>query len=393
MPLHDPSLAFVPYPDVAVARAATGPLSDLSFGVKDIYDVAGYPTGSGSPHLLAMSGIKTHTAPAVQTLLDAGARFIGKTVTDEFAFSMNGKNAHFGAPINGAAKDRVTGGSSCGSASAVSSGACDFAIGSDTGGSVRAPASHCNLFGIRVTHGRVPLGGALELAPSFDAFGWFARDAHTFSAVGEVLLHADPAPLPKTIRLLWPQDVWSLVEVPARPALEATARKVSATIGEALPIAQVALEDWDAMYWGFRYVQGREAWLSHGPVIERYAPPLGPGVAERFAWSRTVTDQQVGAARAFRARFREKLKSLLGDDGVLLMPTLPDVAPLRTTSDDSLEAYRNKALCMLCIASLAGVPQVSMPLASRDGVPLGISLVGPAGADRSLIALAHAAAR
>ena len=96
-----------------------------------------------------MSGIKTTTAPTVQRLLDAGARFVGKTITDELAFSMNGQNAHFGSPVNGAAPDRISGGSSSGSASAVSNQLCDFALGSDTGGSVRAPASHCALVGLQ----------------------------------------------------------------------------------------------------------------------------------------------------------------------------------------------------------------------------------------------------
>lgn len=157
MPLHDPAHAFVPYPDVPVRHAGSGPLSGLYFGVKDLFDIAGYPTGGGNPLLLALSGIKTQTAPTVQKLLDAGAALAGKTVTDELAFSMNGNNAHFGAPINGSAPARITGGSSSGSASAVSNRLCDFALGTDTGGSVRAPASHCGLYGIRPTHGRVSL--------------------------------------------------------------------------------------------------------------------------------------------------------------------------------------------------------------------------------------------
>ena len=114
---RDDSRAFMPYPDAAVPHAADGPLAGLSFAVKDLYDVAGYPTSGGQPFVLAMSGIKTTTAPTVQRLLDAGARFAGKTVTDELAFSMNGQNAHFGAPVNGAAPERISGGSSSGSAS------------------------------------------------------------------------------------------------------------------------------------------------------------------------------------------------------------------------------------------------------------------------------------
>ncbi len=155
--LRDAARAFMPYPDAPVAHATSGPLAGLAFAVKDLFDVAGYPTSGGQPFVLAMSGIKTTTAPTVQRLLDAGARFVGKTITDELAFSMNGQNAHFGSPVNGAAPDRISGGSSSGSASAVSNGLCDFALGSDTGGSVRAPANHCGLVGLRPTHGRISL--------------------------------------------------------------------------------------------------------------------------------------------------------------------------------------------------------------------------------------------
>ncbi|WP_426391446.1 amidase [Variovorax sp. R-27] len=388
MPLQDPAHAFVPYPDAPVPRAATGPLADLSFAAKDLFDVTGYPTGGGNPIVLAMSGIKTRTAPTVQKLLDAGARFAGKTVTDELAFSMNGNNAHFGAPINGGAPTRITGGSSSGSASAVSSNLCDFALGTDTGGSVRAPANHCGLYGLRPTHGRVSLEGALDLAPSFDTCGWFARDIGTFARVADVLLGADAAALPERVRLLRPDDVWALAVPAAIEALKGAADRVQGLLGAAKGTT-VALESFDTMYWNFRYLQSREAWLTDGPLIERYAPPLGPGVAERFAWSREVTDAQVAAGRTFRTAFREHLAALLGTDGVLLMPTMPDIAPLRSDSEAALEDYRNRAIRMLCIAGLAGFPQLSMPLASRDGAPLGISLLGPAGSDRSLVALAQ----
>ncbi len=388
MPLHDPAHAFVPYPDAPVPHAATGPLSGLSFGVKDLFDVAGHPTGGGSPIVLAMSGIKARTAPTVQKLLDAGAAFAGKTVTDELAFSMNGDNAHFGAPINGAVPGRISGGSSSGSASAVSNGLCDFALGTDTGGSVRAPANHCGLVGLRPTHGRVSLEGALDLAPSLDTCGWFARDIGTFARVAGVLLGVDPAPLPATPRLLRPTDVWALATPEAADALQPALAQVEAAFGTATPM-QAALDGFDAMYWHFRHIQGREAWMTDGPLIERYAPPLGPGVKERFAFSRAVTDAQVAEAQAFRTRFRAHLSALLGSDGVLVMPTMPDIAPLRSDPDTALEDYRNRSIRLLCLAGLAGFPQLSLPLAQRDGAPLGLSLLGPAGSDRSLIALAE----
>jgi amidase len=131
---QDQFQAFMPYPPCTVAHAAQGVLKGLTFGVKDLFDVAGYPTSAGQPHMLAMSGIKQNTAPFVQRFLDAGAQCVGKTVTDELAFSLNGQNAHFGAPLNGADPQRLSGGSSSGSASAVANELCDFALGTDTGG-------------------------------------------------------------------------------------------------------------------------------------------------------------------------------------------------------------------------------------------------------------------
>jgi len=393
MPLHDPAHAFVPYPDVPVPHAGTGPLSGLRFGVKDLFDVAGYPTGGGNPIVLALSGLKTRTAPTVQRLLDAGAAFAGKTVTDELAFSMNGNNAHFGAPINGAAPERITGGSSSGSASAVSSRLVDFALGTDTGGSVRAPASHCGLYGLRPSHGRISLAGALDLAPSFDTCGFFARDALTFSRVAEVLLGEDRVALPARPRLLQPTDLWAFAQEAAVAAVQPVLARAEALWGAAAACS-VVLDSFEAMYWNFRYIQGREAWMTDGPLIERYAPPLGPGVAERFAWSRQVTDAQVAQAESFRRRFQTHMQALLGQDGVLLLPTMPDVAPLRREPESALEDYRNRAIHMLCVAGLGGLPQVSLPLArqTQADAPLGVSLIGPVGSDASLIRLGVALA-
>ncbi|MFD0668828.1 amidase [Ramlibacter sp. MAHUQ-53] len=386
--LHDPARAFMPYPAAPVPHAATGPLAGLSFGVKDLFHVAGYPTSGGQPLMLALLGVQARTAPTVQALLDAGARFAGKTITDELAFSMNGQNAHFGSPVNGAAPDRIAGGSSSGSAAAVSHGLCDFALGTDTGGSVRAPASHCGLVGLRPTHGRVSLAGALDLAPSLDTCGWFARDVPTFARVADVLLGADAKPLPARVRLLAPTDLWAQPTAAALDAFAPARARVEAALGPAAP-AQVVLEGFDAMYWNFRYLQGHEAWKVDGGFLARFQPPLGPGVAQRFEWSAQVTDAQAATARAFRDRFRAHLADLLGEDGVLVLPTMPDIAPLASEPEAALEDYRNRAIRLLCVAGLAGFPQLSLPLASRAGAPLGLSLLGPAGSDRSLVALAE----
>jgi amidase len=386
--LDDPAHAFVPYPPVPVPHAPTGPLAGLSLGVKDLFDVAGYPTGGGNPLVLAMSGVRREHAPAVQALLDAGARFVGKTHTDELAFSMNGKNAHFGTPRNGGAPDRIPGGSSSGSASAVSNRLCDIALGTDTGGSVRAPASHCGLYGLRPTHGRISLARTMDLSPSFDTCGFFARDASTFARAASVLLGADPSPLPASPRLLCPADAWALIEPAPAAALSVALERVEAVLGAATA-CRLPEPGLDEAYTHYRVIQGREAWAVDGGFIERYAPPLGPGVKERFEWARALGDDEVARGIAFRERFRAAMHALLGDDGVLVVPTMPDIAPLLTTSEASLDTYRQVALRLLCVAGLAGLPQLSLPLARRDGAPLGLSLIGPAGADRSLVAIAE----
>jgi amidase len=389
MPLvNDIAHAFLPYPDVTVPHAKAGPLKGLSFGVKDLFDVAGYPTGGGQPFVLAMSGIKNRTAPAVQQLLDAGARFVGKTVTDELAFSMNGNNAHFGAPLNGAAPGRIAGGSSSGSASAVSNNLCDFALGSDTGGSVRAPANHCGLYGIRPTHGRISLAGVLGLSPSLDTCGYFARDMETFARVSAVLLGEDAVGLPPTIRLLKPLDIWSMLDAEVAAAQAAPLALVEAALGKAAE-TRVMLDDTQAAYWCLRRIQGYEAWRVHGPLIERFCPPLGPGIAERFAWSRGVTDAQHADATVYRERFTQQLAEVLGSDGVLVMPTVADIAPQTTDGGEKMEIYRNRSIQMLCLAGLSGFVQISMPMGQRLGAPLGLSLLGPAGSDMALVRLAQ----
>ena len=386
MPVN-PALAFMHYPEVAVAHAPTGRLAELDFAVKDLFDVAGYPTSAGSPIVLARSGIKTLHAPVVQRLLDAGANFVGKTITDEFAFSLNGRNAHFGAPRNGAAPQRITGGSSSGSASAVSNGLCHFAIGTDTGGSIRAPASHCGLFGMRPTHARISLDGCFDLAPSFDTCGFFAPDAKCFSRVADVLLGADLHAYLVRPRLLYATDAFALLGDTLRMALAPALGKVERVLGDASHVV-VGQPSFDALHWALRYLQGREVWQVHGRLIEDCQPPLGPGVAERFAWAREITDPQVAASEVVRKQFRNFLAALLGTDGVLLLPTVHDVAPLCSESNETLENYRYAAVRLLCLASLAGLPQVTLPLATHLQAPLGLSLIGPAGSDRALVRLA-----
>jgi amidase len=326
----------------------------------------------------------TASAPCVQRLLDAGARFVGKTHTAELAFSLDGRNSRLGTPRNPAAPGRVPGGSSSGSAAAVAAGLADTALGSDTGGSVRGPASMCGLVGLRPTHGRIDIAGTMPLAPSLDTVGWFTREIGLFSRVGAVLLGDDRAG-PALRRIVVADDAFAaLMSSAEAEALVPAVGKAKAAAAE-VGAATVAAEGLDAWTPVFRTLQGYEAWQAHGAWITARQPALMPAVRDRFLAASRVTADEYKAAAAKRAAIRERVTGLVGDDGMILLPTLPTVAPSTDDTEAAFEAFRARALSILCIAGLAGLPQITLPLATVAGCPLGLSLIGPAGRDRALI--------
>src|SRR6266403_4349003 len=227
----DMTSPFVPGPVLRIAGAPTGPLAGLAFAAKDLFDVAGHPTGGGNPDWAKQNPVPSRHAWAVQRLLDAGATLIGKTVTDEVSLGILGENPFDGTPMNPRAPGHVPGGSSSGSAAAVAAGLCDTALGTDTGGSVRVPASFCGLYGIRPTHGRLDLAGMMAQAPSSDTTGWFARDAKTFTRVSEVLL-GEPIPASLPTRLVVAVDAFGFADAETAAALGPMVRKLSALVKE-----------------------------------------------------------------------------------------------------------------------------------------------------------------
>lgn len=379
--------AFCRHTHVAVEGAATGPLRGTIFGIKDLYHIAGHRTGFGNPTWLETHAPAERTAVAVQRLLDAGARMVGKTQTDELAYSLNGENRHYGTPINPNAPGRIPGGSSSGSASAVAGGLVDFALGSDTGGSVRVPASYCGVIGMRVTHGAVPLDGAIPFAPSFDTVGWFARDAALFERVGRVLL-ADSVPARNPKRLLVAADAFEHADAAAASALSAAVTRVSALLGSAEPV-RLSDKGLDAWMNDFRIIQAFEIWAAHRDWVSGLHPDFGAGIGERFAWASTVTAADTAAATARRTQIGRRMDELLAGDAVLVVPTTCGVAPLRGTATKDLEIWRNRCLGLLCIAGHAGLPQISLPLATMDGCPVGLSLLAARGNDTLLLELAR----
>ncbi|TIO05946.1 amidase [Mesorhizobium sp.] len=382
-----PLNAFLDLDQIPVANAQSGPLAGLRLAVKDIYDVAGYRTGCGNPQKYQEASPAAATAPAIQALLDSGARFVGKTQTDELAFSLMGLNAHFPSPVNPAAPDRITGGSSSGSAAAVAGGLADIATGSDTGGSIRAPASFCGLIGLRVTHGRISLDGTMPLAPSLDTFGWFARDMTTYDKVGAVLL-GDDLHRHELRRALTLGALDGLVLGPQEADdYRGMVRHVSSVMGTPRT-AEPLSHSTDDLYWCFRKLQGYEAWQSHGAWISQSDRMLGPGVKERFEHGAAIDAATARYETERRDAFRIELAERLGEDGVLVFPTVPGAAPLKADSFDDLQTYRERALRLLCLSGLSGFPQITLPLGQVDGAPFGLSLLGPKNSDQQLMALA-----
>jgi len=377
--------AFCRHTHAAAKGSGTGPLSGLTFGVKDIYDIAGHKTGFGSPDWLATHEAAAKTAPLVTALLAAGADMVGKTQTDELTYSLNGENAHYGTPVNVNAPGRIPGGSSSGSAAAVAGKLVDFAVGSDTGGSVRAPASFCGIYGIRPTHGRVSLEGACALAKSFDTAGWFARDALLLERVGRVLLgDADAA---KQGAAFLADDAFVLLDSAAVAALQPALEKIKAVTGP-LQNVTVSGEGLPQLFQAFRVLQGAEIHQQLGAWVARVQPKLGPGVCERMQWTATITASDVAGAQAVRDAVCRRMDELLQHNAVLVLPTVPDIAPLLNTPPAQLDDFRARAMSLLCIAGHAGLPQVTLPLATLQGCPLGISLVASRGNDALLLNLA-----
>ena len=383
-----PLNAFVPDSAAHIAGSGGGSLSGLTFAAKDIFDIAGYVTGCGNPHWLATHGPAETNAWVVQRLVDAGAAMVGKTITDELTRGIFGENMHYGTPVNPRAPGRVPGGSSSGSASAVAGQLVDFALGSDTGGSVRVPSSFCGLFGLRPTHGRIPLDGMLLQAPSFDTIGWFARDAETFARVGSVILPSHSETV-RPQRLVVAEDAWELAEPATRQALESALARIGTliTASSTVRLSPTSLEEWSGHQ---QVLQSREAWESARDWIDQVNPTFSFEVSDRYAMARSVTDEQIVVAQAGRDAVIARMNEVFdGGDVVVCLPTTVSPAPLlgQRVSDRHSLRLRNSALTS--IAGNTGRPQISLPLAEVDGLPVGLALLGADGADEQLIQLAR----
>ncbi|AMM19315.1 hypothetical protein AX769_03180 [Frondihabitans sp. PAMC 28766] len=368
-----------------------GPLAGETVAVKDLFAVAGYAIGAGVPAYLHDQDPAPFNASAVQALLDAGASVLGIAQTDEFAFSIAGRNSAYGTPPNGAVPGAISGGSSSGPASAVALGHATIGLGTDTGGSIRVPASYQGLWGLRTTHGSVRRSDLVPLAPTFDTIGWLTRSAHLLGRAAAATLTGVSAHSSRQQQPVEPSfvvDPRLLASVGGDVREAFTGFLASATdAGRLARPAEIALGDIAHLYELFRVIQAAEAWASHGAWITAHPGSLAPDVEARFHFGQSVTPSQESAARDELAVQREHLDQVLGGR-ILLLPSASSAAPPLAATPPEFDRVRSATLGLTCIAGVGGFPAVSAPLLTVPGGPVGLCLVGPRGSDLALVEVA-----
>ncbi|MQY44004.1 amidase [Epibacterium sp. SM1969] len=362
----------------AVTRHLDLGADGLTVMVKDCIDIKGEITTCGSAALAGNAPANDH-ADVVAALLDAGCHIVGKTNMHELAFGMTGANVTFGTPVNPRWPDRIPGGSSSGSAVAVAAGQCDFALGTDTGGSVRQPAICCGIYGIKPSFGRVSRAGCTPAYSSLDCVGVFARSAPMLS---RGMAAIDPSFTTKTL--------------PTAPRLARIKSKVDPALGdeliyalmEGLPnAAYLTLPSLDAAFDAGMTIIAHETAVAFGYLLDQDAP-LGADIKQRLTAACEVSQQAIAQAEDIRARFTTEVDAALDQYDALITPALPVAPPTWDQAKDPAAILPLTRL--LRPFNLSGHPALVMPIAQpRTGLPAGIQLVGRKGADEHLCAIAE----
>lgn len=369
-----------------------GSLAGCKLAVKDLFAIAGEKNGAGNPDWLAKAAAATETASSVQKLMAQGAEFVGFTHTDELAYSLEGNNLHYGAAENPSLPGHACGGSSMGSAAAVAANLADIGLGTDTGGSIRVPASYCGLYGIRPSHGVIESNGLIGLAPNFDTIGWFTRSAELLATTGDALLPKQPV---NTVdELLVCDALFDLVEPSLAELLKTELSLVSKCFKR---VTHISLDQrlLNKLADTFRVLQGRSIAETHRQWIEEQQPVFAPAIAQRFNMALALTAQEQHAAESTQQAFKTELSEHLTATSALFLPTTPCIAP--KLAEDTSE-LRMKILTLTAIAGLTGSAQVHLPhlsvpsfnevLNKEIHAPYGYSLLMASGQDRSLLSLA-----
>ena len=327
-------------------------------------------------------------APAVQALLDAGAHLTFNACADELACSLDGINVHYGTPVNPQAPDRIPGGSSSGSASLVASGEVDFALGTDTAGSVRVPASYCGIFGFRPSHAAISDEGVLPLGPSFDTVGVLSRSAKVLDLVADTLLEKNGETGSKEpsrpTTLILPSQFESVLDPLVAPYMMAFVESLRSRFDNVryIDLYKLGREVYDV----FTIVRAREAWLCHGEWLEKVKPNLALSIKQRIYGCREVTDAAFARASAARTELLAHSDDIVDANSFVCLPTTWAPPPLLTASEGELQDNRNRNICITTLASCYGFPQISIPIPAGR-MKLGISLMGAKGTDRALLSM------
>jgi len=389
---HTDSSAFVKR--IKIEPAKDGPLYGLTFAVKDLIDTAGDVTTCGNPDWAASHSPAKANAACVNQLLAAGATCTGKTVTDELAFSLIGENYFYGTPLNPKAPERVPGGSSSGSASAVACGLVDFALGTDTGGSVRVPASNCGIYGFRPSHGIISMNGIMPFAPSFDTVGIFTNSLDIMNKVVTVLMQLEmqEVQLPKKVYLL--EEAFDLANKSVQEAATNALVKLCEHLEAAIETISIRTIDQEKSNKGlinwlntYNTIQRAEIWDSLGTWIESANPKLGPATKINFEHCKLLNRNKLPDCRQKRELYAKNLNQLLSDGSLICIPTTPVPAPLKGTVgvDRDTDTYYPHALSLTSIAGLGRLPQLTLPLLEIDNAPVGLSFIAQHGNDAVLL--------
>ena len=389
VPSADPVGALVPHTlKEPLIGGSSGSRAGTSFMVKDLFAIKGRKVSNGSPDFYEHATPARETAPVITRLLEAGASCTGITVCDEFFYSVLGSNIHYGQPVNARAPKHVTGGSSCGAAAAVAASMCNFALGTDTAGSIRVPASFCGLYGLRPTYGRIDTTGATPMAPSYDTVGFLARDSELFRKVGHVLLQGATAEA-KIERLILAENFFRHAEASMDQALWEAIGKIGGALPRPEHVEIDGEEEVAAWRNAFRLIQGFEIQSTLLPFIQSRTVELGPGIKERFDMAAAITLAEADAARALRAEIADHLLALISIGTLIVLPTTPTLPPERDIPDGaSFSEFRAQTLGFTCLAGHSGLPQVSVPAGLAAGCPVGLSFIGWPSADETLLDLA-----
>jgi len=389
-----------------IEPTGSGPLDGLCFAVKDLIDVRGYVTGCGNPDWAAGHSPAIVNAVCVDQLLAAGATCIGKAVCDELAFSLDGENFFYGTPLNPRSPDRVPGGSSSGSASAVACGLADFALGTDTGGSVRVPASNCGIYGLRPSHGIVSVAGVLPFAPTFDTVGILAGTMDALTKAAESLLFVS-IPTSVSVGTVYVfQEIMNLCDIEVQQAFSEQLGSIQDLLGcnvQWTSIREIVDEPSSAglttWFDTFCTLQWAEIWSSLGSWVAAAKPAFGPRAKNNFELTRNLDRRMIEPASRRREHYQRRLDAFLGQDNVLCLPTTPTPAPGKGTLGDearsaySPRSYYPRTLSLTCIAGIGRLPQVTLPLGNVEDVPVGLSLAAGYGRDAFLLGVGRSVAR